>query len=366
MIKDVFQALALHLTGLGMTLPYREEMANLLRENLSQVEAEIALALPTGVIPLQPVPVDDIAEDIDLPRETLVAVLEGMARRGFVFSGLTKDGRKGYALVQRGFGFPQTFYWKGERTPYAKKMAEMVSDYYRRQVLDEIQQKVKTKEYRYIPVSTAVAVTQQGVYDYEAMAGVIRRAKSIAVCHCPCRMRAQLMGKGCDHLMEACLKFDDMADFVIERGFGREITKAEALDIIRKAEEDGLVHFVDNAQGEVKHTCSCCGCCCWNLNPIRRRKVPRDTMIATYFIGKVDEAMCNGCGDCVAVCPVNAITIKDMVAVIDQQWCVGCGLCNTRCTVKATQVVRRADVPSPPPPNFRTLHQAILSEVQHK
>jgi len=361
---DVYEKLAFHLSTLGMGLPYREELVDILRENFSSIEAEVALALPTKVIPLQPVGVDDIIDKVDLPREELVDILEGLAGRGLLYSGRTKEGEKGYALIQSGFGFPQIFHWKGERTPYAEKMAEMVGNYYKTKIGDEIygNDKTRTKEYRYIPVHESIEVAPQGVYDYEMMESVIQRARVITVVHCPCRMAEQLQGRGCDHLMEVCLKFDDMAEYLIERGFGREITKAEALEIIKKSEEDGLVHFVDNAQGDVKHNCNCCGCCCWNVGPIRRRRIPRDLMIATYFIAELDEEACNGCGNCVDVCPVNAITIVDGLAIIDKEWCIGCGLCRTRCPLEATKLVRRSDVDIVPLPSFKELHETILEE----
>jgi len=360
--QDIYERLAFHLSALGMGLPYREELVDILRENFTPTEAEVALALPTEVIPLQPVGVDDITGKFDIPREELVNILEGLAARGLLYTGRTKDGVRGYALLQRGFGFPQVFHWKGERTPYAEKMAEMVGNYYRCKITEEIYTGAKTKEYRYIPVKEAIEVTPQGVYDYDMMENVIERARVIAVAHCPCRVRRQLEGKGCSHLMEVCIKFDDMAEYLIERGLGREITKGEALEIIKKSEEDGLVHFVDNVQGEVKHNCNCCGCCCWNLGSIKRRKIPRDSIIATYFISEVDEEACNGCGNCVDICPVKALTIEDDLAVIDKEWCVGCGLCRTRCPLEAIKLVRRPDVNAVPLPSFKELHETILEE----
>ena len=108
-----------------------------------------------------------------------------------------------------------------------------------------------------------------------------------------------------------CLKFDDLADYLIERGLGREITREEALDIIRRSEEAGLVHFVDNAEGQVKHNCNCCGCSCWNVGRIRRRKIARDDLMATYFMRTTDEDACVGCGACLDICPVQALKLED-------------------------------------------------------
>lgn len=88
--------------------------------------------------------------------------------------------------------------------------------------------------------------------------------------------------------------------------------------------------------------------------------MPRDVIIATYFISEVDEDGCNGCSDCVDICPVNAITIENDLAVVDKDWCVGCGLCITRCEVQTIRLVRRSDVV--PPPSFKELHETILAQ----
>ncbi len=335
-------------------------MLEILRANFTPGEAEVALALPTRVAPLQPATVDEIGSRVNLPREELVAILEELSQRGLLFSGKTQTGEKGYALQQMGFGFPQTFFWKGEETPHAKTMAGLMAKYFTRQMRREAYASAETKPFRYIPVNQSIERDLQAVYPYDSMAQVIERAKAIAVAHCPCRVSARLLGKGCDHPVEVCLKFDDMAQYLIETGLGREITKEEALEIIKKSEEAGLVHFVDNALGDIKHNCNCCGCVCWNVGTIRKRKMPRDVLMATYFMRETDEELCSGCGDCVEVCPVDAVTIEDNIALVDKDWCIGCGVCVVQCSTSAAKLESRSDVL--PPPDFKQLHERILTE----
>ena len=57
----------------------------------------------------------------------------------------------GYALQQFGYGFPQTFFWRGVDTPHAKKMADLIAKYSRKEQLHEIYGKTKTKAFRYLP-----------------------------------------------------------------------------------------------------------------------------------------------------------------------------------------------------------------------
>ncbi len=359
---DVYQKLAVHLNNLGMGYPVRDTLLEILKENLTRAEAEIALALPTGVIPLSPVGVDTILTKIAMSRDELVEALERMARKGLLYVGRTSEGHVGYALQQVGFGFPQTFFWKGEDTPHARKMAALVAKYFGRQVTSEAYGS-ETKPFRYIPVATAVRPDLQAVFPVEIMEEVIARARRIALAHCPCRISYQLVGRGCDHPTEVCMKFDELADFVIERGLAREITTDEALEVIRLTERVGLVHFVDNAQGNIKHNCNCCGCACWNVGNIRRRKIPRDALMATYFIRETDLDQCTGCGECAAICPVEAVRVSDDVPVVDREWCIGCGVCATVCSSGAVTLEIRTDKAGElPSTSFTELHQKILRE----
>lgn len=359
---DSFQRLADHLSNLGMGYPVRDPLLEILKANLSPSEAEIALALPTNRIPFAPVSVDEILRKSDLSREELESVLEGLTRKGFLYSGLTPEGEKGYALLHIGFGFPQTFFWKGEDTPQARKMALLVGKYFNRQVTQEAYGS-PTKQYRYIPVGKSVKADLQAVFPVQLMEQVIASARRIAVAHCPCRVSYQLAGRGCDHPQEVCLKFDELADFVIERGLARALSREEALEVIRMTEEAGLVHFVDNAEGEIKHNCNCCGCACWNVGNIRRRKIPRDAIMATYFMRDTDMEACLECGECAVICPVAAVRMSDKGPVIDREWCIGCGVCATVCPSEAVVLTCREDRQRERPvATFRELHLRIRDE----
>jgi hypothetical protein len=165
-----------------------------------------------------------------------------------------KDGSKGYALQQFGYGFPQTFFWRGVNTPNAKKMAELVAKYSGKEQLKYTYGNTKTKAFRYLPAMASVEPEQHAVFPFEMMEEVIKKVKVIALVHCPCRATAHLIGKKrCDHPLENCIKYDELAEYLIEKGIGKEISKKEALDVIRKSEEAGLVHMVDNAREGIKH-----------------------------------------------------------------------------------------------------------------
>jgi len=361
MSDDVYKRLAKHLSSLGMGYPEKEELLEILRENFTPLEAEVALAIPTRVIPFEPTPVSEITPPQDISRKELESILSNLAQRGLLFSKKLKDGTVGYALQQFGYGFPQTFFWRGVDTPIARKMAELVTKYSNKEQLKYTYGNTKTKAFRYLPAMASVEPEQHAVFPFEMIEEVIQKVKVIALVHCPCRATAQLTGKKqCNHILENCIKYDELAEYLIEKGIGKEITKQEALEVIRKSEEAGLVHMVDNAREGIKHTCNCCGCCCWNVGTIRRKKIPRDVLMATYFLRETDKEKCTGCGECVEICPVQVIKMEGDFPVIDKEWCIGCGVCAVPCPTGAVKLVRKSD--AIPPKDFKELHQEILKQ----
>ena len=358
---NVYKKLSKHLSSLGMGYPPKEELLEILTHNFTTMEAEVALSIPTNVIPFEPVPISKITPKAEIPRKELENILESMARRGLLYSKKTKNGEIGYALQQFGYGFPQTFFWGGVDTPHAKGMAELIVKYAKKEELYKVYGSTRTKAFRYIPSSLNIEPESHAVFPFEMMGSVIEQAHVIALVHCACRATAELMERRqCEHPLAVCIKYDELAEYVIEKRIGKEITKQEALNVINRCEEAGLVHLVDNAREGIKHTCNCCSCCCWSVGTIRRRKIPRDVLMATYFLRETDQAKCTGCGQCVDICPVNALKMVDESPVVDREWCIGCGVCAVPCPVSAIKLVRKSD--AIPPKSFKQLHKQILKE----
>lgn len=364
-MEDVYSKLGLRLLKMyeGWWMPSLEKLKPILEQNLDPAEAEVALALPTDSIPLETVGLDDIASKTDISRQEVKEVLEKLVSRGLLFSGKTRGGKRGYAHLRSGYGFWQTWFWKREKSAHAKRMADLLWQYHF-PVAGMRPDKMfprSTKIWRYVPLHGSVD-EKEVVYPFEIMQEIVRKAKVIALAHCACRVKMELAtGVSCGHPQEVCMKFDELAEHLVNIGLARELTVDGALDILKKSEEAGLVHFAENAREGIKHNCNCCGCACWNVGAIRRKTIPRDRLMAVYFVRETDEDSCIGCGTCVDICPVNAVAIdKNGKSVTDEGLCIGCGVCVLSCPSSAIKLVRRVDVR--PPKEFAELHRQVMKE----
>lgn len=345
---EVYQRLARHLESLVMGYPYSEALIDLLKAMFTPAEAEAVLAIPNDLAPLEAAGLDRAAKRTSLPYNELETALESAADKNMIYSTRLPSGEKGYALHQVGYGMPQAFFWHGRTDETAAKMARLVLKYFTVPVTREVYGGSPTKTFKYSPVGAKIEVPKQGVLPHEEILAIVNRAEKIALAHCPCRMSARILGRtDCTHSLEVCFKYDEMAEFVISRGLAREVSRDETAHIMGECEREGLVHMVDNTRGETKHTCNCCGHYCWNVGIIKRRKIPRDVLMAVYFIRETDFEACLACGACAEICPVEAVRLSGGEIEVDKDWCIGCGVCAGVCPTNAISIVRRFEDTGP-------------------
>ncbi len=215
---------------------------------------------------------------------------------------------------------------------------------------------------RVIPVEKEITNHSQ-VEPYEKVSEIIEKQTRFAVAECICRKESRILGHDCGKLAESCLSFGPGADYYIENGFAREISKEEARQILAKAEEDGLIHFSSNHQGEKVFICNCCGCCCKALAHINTYGI--NTVIGqSNYYAAVDPETCSSCDVCRDRCQIHAITMTDNSAVVDRKKCIGCGLCVSTCPTGAMTLQRKS--PDELSPTFATdfdFMQALSDEA---
>jgi NAD-dependent dihydropyrimidine dehydrogenase PreA subunit len=197
------------------------------------------------------------------------------------------------------------------------------------------------------------------VFPYESVSKFIEEADYLALAVCYCRHEMELLGKSCGRSKDVCLQFGPFARYVVERGFGRKITKEEAYGVLGKAEEEGLVHLSDNNQKRINFICNCCGCCCGLLGGITRLHKPK-AIATSHFTLSIDAETCVACGSCVERCHFGAITVNE-VAEVDPEKCLGCGLCNIVCPSESLSMKRREEIIEPKR-NLRELMYTIMEE----
>lgn len=162
---------------------------------------------------------------------------------------------------------------------------------------------------RVIPIEKAIDGNSHAC-SYEEVSKYLDDAHRYSVSNCSCRTAREIMGEGCGHLKEdMCIQLDHAAEYYIRTGRGREITRQEADEIIRRAEENGLVHQIPNTDGSGKtHAiCNCCGCGCFALRTSTMFK--NNDMSRSNYVSKVDKEKCVACGQCAENCPMNAIRL---------------------------------------------------------
>lgn len=162
---------------------------------------------------------------------------------------------------------------------------------------------------RVIPIETAIEGETRRA-SYEEVSKYLNENDIFTVSDCSCRTAREVMGEGCGHLKEdMCIQMGHAAEYYIRTGRGRQITREEAFEIIKRAEENGLMHQIPNLDGSGKtHAiCNCCGCSCLSLRTAEM--FINADMVRSNYVSHVDKDKCVACGECVAHCPVNALQL---------------------------------------------------------
>lgn len=324
---DVYQNLARHLDGLPAGFPATETGVEIriLKRLFSPREAEIAAGLV-----MMPEPVSAIAGRLKMDEAELSPILYDMSRKGLIYrSG--KNGKLYYMAAQFVVGIWE-YHVKSLDLDLIKDFNEYSSSF-----MNKAWTETKTKQLRVIPISKSISA-EMLTMPYDEAEAIIKKQTKIVVSPCICRTEHKMAGKGCDRPVEVCLAFGSGAYYYEENGLGRSINQSEALDLLAKGIEAGLVLQPGNSQ-KPTNICMCCGCCCQILKNLNNLDEPAKAVHSNYF-AEVSVDACTGCGICQERCQMKAIEVED-VARLKTERCIGCGLCVASCSFDAMHLIEK-------------------------
>ena len=278
-----------------------------------------------------------ISRRIDIPESELAPKLEVLAQKGLIFR-KKENGVKLYQAFQFMIGI-----YEFQVNTLDKEFCELFEEYLPHLGLSF--SAFQTNQLRVIPVGTAIKNTPS-VAPYNRVKNLIEVQDQIAVTACICQKEQQLLGHTCDKPAQTCMAFGDFAQYYQDNQMGGPVSKKEAMGIINRAEQMGLVLSPSNTQ-ELAALCCCCTCCCPALRFAKMMPRPADR-IRSYYTARIDPDRCLACGDCIERCPMDAITESEEASQIIDGRCIGCGLCASTCPEAAIALIAKTGMEAPP------------------
>jgi len=283
-----------------------------------------------------PVTAEELAQKSGLSLEAIETMMDSLFQRGLIFKA-TRGGEKKYYRVK---SIPQMHDSTSLTPGVSRAVLDLWKEYmqkewpdYGQMVMDMMPGSIM----RVVPVNESIEPESQ-ILAYEDVVKIVENAKTLSVTKCSCRV----IDGACGKPLEVCMQVDRAAEYNIERGTGRALSKSEAIEILKLCREEGLVHVVDNRQVVGHVICNCCKDCCLNWAVM---KGPKKWVSPSRFEADVDSDLCTGCEACVGRCFFDALSVNEDMAAVDPEKCLGCGVCTVVCPTEALKLkeVRSAD-----------------------
>lgn len=364
--SNIYRSLADRLNRFPQGAPPEELLFKILSVLFSEREARLV-----SLLPIKPFGLGRAAEIWKMKPADAETVLNDLADRGILLDAETEDGPV-YTLPPPMAGFFEFSLMRYRNDIDQKALAELFHQYINVEdgFIKGLFLEGETQLGR-VFVNEEVLSRENvlHVLDYERASEVIKTASSIGIGICYCRHKMEHLGKNCDAPMDICMTFNGPADSLTRHGIARKTDAAEALDLLQIARERNLVQFGENVQKRVSFICNCCGCCCEALVAARKFGF-LNPVHTTNFIPRVDEDTCTGCGKCVSLCPVEAMTLVSAVdprkpgkkkARPDVSRCLGCGVCLRACAAGALSLRERENRVITP---VDSTHRVVLMAIE--
>jgi len=330
MQEDIYRRLQERLDSYSVGFPATKSGVEIriLKKLFSEEDAGIFLALsPTLEKP------EDIAARLDIPAEQVAEKLEEMASKGLLFR-LKKNNQSKYGATAFIHGI-----YEFQLNRMDHELAELM-DQYLNEGLNKSLINIKGTFLRTIPIAESIP-PEHHIASLDDAAEILKEAGKIVVADCICRKRMDILGDACDAPLEVCLLFGSMGQYYLDNQMGREISADEAITIVARAQEAGLV-TQPATSANPSGMCNCCGDCCGVLASIKRDPNPAELVYSNNY-AEIDTGACIHCGECLPYCHMDAIRlVEENPAVILENRCIGCGVCVPRCPSEAISLRTKA------------------------
>lgn len=331
MSRNAYEKLAEHLDAMPHGFPKSESGVELklLKKIFTEEEAEVASQMK-----MMPESADQIGERLGRDPKEMAEFLELMTSKGQIMGIGPKDFR-----MYGAFPFIAGIH-EFQLQRIDKEYVELFEEYFEETFAEQVG-KMAPSQVRVYPVEQTIDA-ERIVLPFEKVSNMVENAQAWAVADCICRKEKEIIGKGCGKTMNNCIGFSpDPNGFDIEYRGARKVTKEEALELLKKAEEEGLVHSAWNVQEGHMFVCNCCTCCCLVLRGIK--KAPQFAAKSNYY-AEIDADLCVACGVCADErCPMEAIEQKDEAYEVNRERCIGCGVCEVTCPSGALTLKRKEE-----------------------
>ncbi len=364
--RSAYESLVDRLNRFPQGAPPSETLYRILKILFSEKEAMLA-----SLLPIRPFSVKKAASCWKMGEAEAGRILENFASRAVLLD-MEVNGETLYVLPPPMAGFFEFSMMRTREDIDQKLLAELFYQYLNveEEFVKQLFTEGETQLGRvFVNEESLPADNALYVLDYERATEVIKSSSSIGVGICYCRHKMEHLGRNCDAPLDICMTFNTTAASLVKSGYARAIDSAECIDLLQLAYSHNLVQFGENIRNRVNFICNCCSCCCEAMIAARKYGI-LNPVHTTNFMPDIDTDKCSGCGRCVSVCPVNALSLvsandpvnkKRKTVKIDESICLGCGVCVRVCGEKSITLESREERVITP---VDSAHKAVLMAIE--